>query len=108
MSYKVHRKHVQRFCLALRTASHRLFLFRVNCPHHEAVPALQEQAAYYVRHLDRSRWGKYGKKSYKAVYHRRRRREAYALERAVLLDDDFAFESIAPEAWRGAIAWDIW
>lgn len=111
MAYIVYKKHVQRRLIAWRYARREPFFFGLRgCGSAPTVPPvpLREQIGAYQRHLDRSRWHGYGKRSYKRVYHRRRRSEARQLEYAALSEDELRFERIVPDSWRGAIGWDIW
>ena len=49
-----------------------------------------------------------GSKIYKRKYHRMRRRQSQALCYYAFYEDEAQFDKIAPEAFRGAIDWDIW
>lgn len=110
MAHIVHRKHLQRRLISRRYLRRQPFFFGLPGCHAGAteppVPVAQ-QLQVYQRHLDRSRWHGYGKKSYKRVYHRRRS-EARRLEYAALCEQEDRFERIAPDGWRGRIGWDIW
>ena len=111
MAHIVHRKHVQRRLIALRYARRQPFFFGlpgISPAATEPPVSLHEQIKVYQRHLDRSRWHGYGKKSYKRVYHRRRRLEGRRLEHAALHGCEELFERVSPEGWRGRIGWDIW
>jgi hypothetical protein len=111
MAHIVHHKHVQRRLIARRYARRQPFFFGLpGCRAAATEPPvpLPEQLQVYQRYLDRSRWHGYGKKSYKRMYHRRRRLEARQLEYASLCEREDLFEHIVPEGWRGGIGWDIW
>lgn len=111
MAYTIHHKHVQRRLIAQRYAHRQPFFFGLpGCRAAATEPPvpLPEQLQVYQRHLGRSRWHGYGKKSYKRMYRRRRRLEARQLEHASLCERDDLFERIAPDGWHGGIGWDIW
>lgn len=69
----------------------------------------KHRLAVASKSMDRSRWNRSGGvKSYKRPYHERRRTEGKRLEHYAMLGDDAGFESISPDGWMGAIAWQIW
>lgn len=70
-----------------------------------------ERLRDYQRCIDLSQWphSRKGTKSYKEIYHRKRRSQSRQLCHYALVGDEERFESIPNcDYFKGAIGWDIW
>jgi hypothetical protein len=113
MAFKMWKRNWDRRKLALRNLRNQTLYFAWlgwNARGWDAKTHRNELELRYQKWLDRSQYAMThgGTKTYKRVYHRRRRAEAARLCYFGFVGDEQAFERISPEGFRGAIFWDIW
>ena len=113
MAFKIWKRNWDRRKLAMRNLRNRTLYFTMlgsNAREENTQAHQTELLLRYQKWLDRSQYAMThgGTKSYKRIYHRRRRAEAARLCYFGFVGDELAFDRIAPERFRGAIFWDIW